>query len=249
MLWTRRRHVPGSGGLGDGVVCIPTTGALVLTGYAPTVTVAAPTTIALVAHTTKQPGANGGATDAIDTTGATIVILVVSGYGPTASQTPTDSKSNTWTALTRKVQGNAGCQIYYAVNPTVGSGHTFTYAATDVYATIQVLAYSGVATSTPFDVENGATGAAVSTLATGSVTPAADNSLIVAGLCLDTTVTNMAINASFTLQDGQAWSGGGAEAGYDADQIQTTATARNPAWSWTTASVGAAAVIAVFKHS
>lgn len=181
-------------------------------------------------------------TGAIDTTGANILIAVA-----TSNSVVTDSKSNTWTKLTvRNDTGGHGneCAIYYAKNPTVGSGHTFT--ATGGFPSIAVASFSGADTTSPFDQENG-TGSAgsVTSIQTGSVTPTQNNELLIAGLTFDVSNTP-SINSSFTITNTTDYSGGNHYGVSMAYKIQTSLSAENPTWSWG-AGAFVATAIATFK--
>ena len=141
-----------------------------IASFVPANTSIAPT---LVAHAAMPAG--GGTTSAINTTGAKILVAAVSTY--VSSGTISDSKSNTWVPLTANGSGgNAVAQLFYVVNPTVGTGHTFTSSGS--YISASVAAFAGVATTSPFDEQTGSTGSG-STLATGNITPSNANSLIV----------------------------------------------------------------------
>ncbi len=62
---------------------------------------------------------------AITTTGANLIVVNVGSYSVNPA-TFGDSKSNIWTALTlQSVTSGVQTRLYYCVNPTVGSGHTF----------------------------------------------------------------------------------------------------------------------------
>lgn len=183
-------------------------------------------------------------TGAVDTTGADFLVAIVSDVGVGDIPAVSDSKSNSWTALTRKVIGFAGSKIHYCQSPTVGSGHTFTASSAGASSpSIAVLAFSGSAVS-PFDVENGATGQSVSSLSTGSVTPSENNELVIAGVCWYPAGT-VSINGGFTISDQVNYDGVhmGVGAAY---LIQTSAAAANPAWSGVSFS-DVAATIATFK--
>jgi hypothetical protein len=193
--------------------------------------------------TATAVGISGATTASIDTTGADLLIIVATNQrGETA--TPTDSKSNTWTALTAS-QGTTytRSQIFYTTNPTVGSGHTFTLGG--VGTAITVMAWSGADTSSPYDVENGANGSA-STIQPGTVTPSQNNSLVIAGLSFDANSTPT-INSSFTRETYTNYLLGTNYGNASAYLIQDTLAATNPTWS----SIGVfgdnATRIAVFK--
>lgn len=185
-------------------------------------------------------------TASIDTTGADIIVINVGWYGSGTTPTVTDSKSNSWTSLTSRVDANIGCRIWYKASPTVGSGHTFTATGLGSYPNIQVLAFSG-AHATPFDVENGGTGTG-STKQPGSITPAEGNELVIAGLGHENNSGGaVSIDGSYTAYT-VAYSVGNCEGGGIAYWIQGSATATNPTWNITN-SAAIAAAIAAFKSA
>lgn len=196
----------------------------------------------LIAHTV---GAQGGSTTtpAIDTTGANLIVVTVGCFG--ASAGISDSKGNTWTALTSRGAANFFTRIYYCLNPTVGSGHTFTQGSG--FPTVCVTAWSGAHATSVFDVENGATANPVTSLATGSVTPANANSLVIAsiGASDSTTAGSLAISGGFTISDKSFGNTGVTESGAQAYLIQTSIAAANPTWS-SFSSGDTSAAIAVF---
>jgi len=153
--------------------------------------------------------------------------------------TVTDSKSNSYTAL--NAISNTLSQLFYVSVPTVGSGHTFTAAS--LVGNLQVEAWSGAASSSPFDVQNATVGTAT-TVQPGSITPSQNNSLIVTGVGAQNTQT-FSINSSFTISD--QWGGSGnAVPGAMAYFVQSTAAAINPTWTETGSGV-MTATIAAFK--
>src|SRR5262252_10214264 len=140
--------------------------------------------IALVASIQSTTAQNGGTSGAIDTTGANLLVLSLGYYGtPTVS----DSKGNTWVPLTAHVGASGtgiGHRIYYAKNAVVGTGHTITVTGTNTWPVIAFYAFSGADTAAPFVAENGAQSASTGlsgSLATGSVTPLANGSVVVSG--------------------------------------------------------------------
>lgn len=182
--------------------------------------------------------AGAGATAAVNTTGADLIVVSVSEYSGTGAGL-SDSKSNTWTALTQKSGGSGGnskARIYYCAAPTVGSGHTFTWTGGSLES-MEVIAVRG-AHATPFDAEAGTTNGTQP----GSITPSVNGCLVVCELSADTTATVPTINSGFTAIGARGYvvsqylqSGG-------AYLIQSTAAAINPTWSDT-----GACVIAAFK--
>jgi hypothetical protein len=204
--------------------------------------------IAFVANTAlRSTDNNNVTTPAMNTTGANFLVVVVAD-DQAVPMTLTDSKANTWTGLTSRVENFCQVQIFYATNPTVGSGHTFTATSTVAYPALAVLAFSGVATTSPFDVETGNTAFAFTTfLACGPLTPTAANEVLVGGINQSaSSVTSISASAPFTTVDALP-STPAAYGVASAYEIQTTATTRDLTWSWTGNSSSAVVAIAAFK--
>ena len=203
--------------------------------------------IALVTSTSASSSDAGETcvTSAINTTGASLLVVGLS-FDYDGGGSVSDSKSNTWNALTISgASGGGGAKLFYATNPTVGSGHTFSAGASFLYASIFVLAFSGAKTTSPFDQQNGASGDAT-TLATGSVTPSENNEVLVTVLEINGAGLPVSINSSFIKQESKEFSGGNAYGGSIAYLIQTTAGAVNPTWTRTNSNP-LATRIATFK--
>jgi hypothetical protein len=202
--------------------------------------------IALVSNVTIPGGPTGGTSVSINTTGATLIVIAVSQEDDVTFIAPTDNKGNTYTGLTLRQAGagpgrnNAGARLWYRAAPTVGAGHTFTSTAS--YSACAVMAFSGTATVSPFDVENGGTSNS-SPVGPGSITPTSNNAVVVTGLSFaDASAT---IDAGFTITNTVPFGSANNYANAGAYLIQTTAAAANP--GWTTGGNGGAAVIAAFK--
>lgn len=188
--------------------------------------------------------AGSGNTTGIDTTGSNLFAACVSGD---AGVGPSDSNTNAWTALT----ATQNVKLHYCYNPAVGSGHTFAANAASSFASISVAAFSGSASS-PFDQENGAFGTSGNTSrTTGSVTlssPTQDNQLLVMGLGFFAPNGGSASIDIGTVLQSASIIGGSSYGNAIAYEIQTTATTRNPSFSWPSATTGApAARIATFS--
>jgi hypothetical protein len=200
--------------------------------------------IALVASASAGGDGSTSTTAGINTTGADLIAVCVSGLAP-ASGTLTDSKSNTWQARTVYGSINNKSRWYYAINPTVGSGHTFTFSNSSAFCSLAVLAFSGADTTAPFDQENGASAAAVTSHQPGSVTPSVNDEVLVATLSFDSSNT-ISVNSSFTVATqvdlGTCY---GIAAAY---KVQTSAGAENPTFSWSS-SANVSAAIATFKSA
>jgi hypothetical protein len=202
--------------------------------------------IALVTHTATNTGtASGGTTSGVNTTGASFLVVGVSWVASGTQNTPTDSLGNTYTPLTTYSSFGPTVGLFYAANPAVGAGHTVTATGSFVFNAIFFAAFSGVATSLPFDAINGGfSNSSPASQQFGSVTPANSNSLVVALSGIDFGGVGT-INSGFTITDtlaGTSDYGGGL-----AYLVQTTATAVNPTWSWVTAGGSVAGSNAVFK--
>lgn len=195
-------------------------------------------TIALVSSV-QFPSTGGTTSSSIDTTGASLLVCLLANRVGT---TITDSKSNTWTALTLYSGTGPDVNFLYAKNPTVGTGHTFT---TPNWDQAMVAAFSGVDTTAPFDVENGANqGAGI--FQPGSITPSVAGCLVVTGICSVNFAGTGAIDSGMTIiQQNNGGSGTPEGAGF-AYVVQGAAAAINPTWSSIGTSAGSAN-IASFK--
>lgn len=207
----------------------------------------------LLAHTLGLSGAPGTVTSpAIDTTGATFLVVCGSFYGPSVppSMSVSDSKSNTWTAVVTLGTGS-DAYVYYSVcySPaSVGSGHTFTTThAFNIYAPIMVLAFSGITTSS-VNTSAGTTTSSTTTFQSGSVTPSVAKTLMIAFGGWDGTAGTVSIGSSYTLTD-QTDSGGGVNLGSSAAyKVLTSASAQNPTWTASSSVASAAAGILSFAY-
>jgi hypothetical protein len=203
-----------------------------------------------IAHTTA--GCPGGdfktvTTPAIDTTGADLIVISVSAF-TAANPTVSSNKAGTYNLLQIRVVGGAiSNRLFYAAGPTVGSGHTFTasHPTTNVFPSISVEAWS-FSHASPFDQQNGAASAGVTSLATGSITPSEDGELIFAGLGAGANSGTNSINSGFTIGDQTQHDGANHEGVSIAYFEQGAAAAINPTWSCTN-SVALAVTIASFK--
>lgn len=185
--------------------------------------------VASVAASGDSPAGNtnnGGTSAPIDTTGANLLVAWVCGW--INFGTLTDSKGNLWTSLPQRNNGNNGGRWLYCTAPFVGSNHTFS-VNTVTYPAWIVFAFSGV---NVLQVEVWAQGNNVATVASGSVTPVSDGSLVLAAFTGGTvpTVSVAPPELVATLQQiGSTTNANKAAAAY---VVQSTAAALNPTWSW-----------------
>jgi hypothetical protein len=195
--------------------------------------------------------ANGSTTSAttatVNASGANFSVIGASWYnaGGLGSFTVSDSNANVYTGLTQRIGNTVQyARLWYSQGGVYGSGMTFT-AAGDVncFPAVYGAAFSGVHAA-PFDSENGNSTSSATSLSCGSVTPSEDNCLLVAfgGLYTGTSIS-IDLGYSALTKD---YVSGTSLAAAGAYLIQTTAAAKNPTWSWTTAE-RAAAVHASFK--
>lgn len=177
-------------------------------------------------------GINGATTTGVDTSSATFIVLTFHWFtGTTPTVTVSDSKSNIWTSRPAFDNGNAlKGQIFYCVNPTVGSGHTFSISGASTYSVIAASAWTGN-DATPFDVDNASGVTSGTTCSTGSITPGQPDSLVItaAGGCFFG--GNWSVDSGFTESDDLAGDGASRQGGAQAYLIQGAAAAVNPTWT------------------
>jgi len=187
--------------------------------------------IALISSSAPATNAVSATTSAIDTTGANLLVIQMACNDP-HTDTPTDSKGNTWTQLTSYTQTNVRVRTWYSVPTSVGSGHTFTSNGASFFGTILASAWSGV-NATPTDLISGSNGFA-NTLQPGSITPSQNDCLILTHVGINATGgTPISINGGFTELGEVDYGTGDHYGGCFAYLIQTTATASNPTWTRT----------------
>lgn len=191
---------------------------------------------ALVTHLAVADTGFGGYTSGpFDDTGGTLLTVFVSDYSGGSRSVITDNKGNVWLTATGQVGGDSGGQWWYVVNPTVGAGHTVTITGGTCVGSIFISAWSGIATPA-LDQQNGAASANAQSLQPGSITPSANGALVLAGLSqAGSAISGLGISGGgFTaLLDSVAFSAGTTEGGAVASVIQTTASATNPTYAWT----------------
>lgn len=201
--------------------------------------------IALVASTIKAGAANSATTDAVNTTGANLLVVSASWYNAvTATPTVTDSKSNTWTRLTIRTSGDQSAAIWYSVPTSVGSGHTVTVAGSTTFMAASFSAYSG-ADASPF-VQEGVS-IITGTSSQLEIDPDSPNALVVTAINTVTNGSAVSINESFTGQY-VPYNAGVSIAHAQAYKILSGQSVTSPSWSWTGASVSIA-VYAVFAQA
>lgn len=205
--------------------------------------------IALVVSASKAAvSGNGVTTDAVNTSGASLLVVVLSLFTDIdGTYAVNDSYSNTWSPLTPYGGSNAGdydVKIFYVENPTVGSGHTFSTATASglQYPVLCAAAFSGTVTSGVFDKENGhGNSSSTTSEANSSLTPTNANSLVVTGVVLRgfSDSQTFSLNGGFTKQESQSASAGNSVSGALGYLVQSSAAASAPTWSWTNSDASA----------
>jgi hypothetical protein len=197
---------------------------------------------------------NGGAassttTTAVNTTGANLLVVSVTGkHGTYTVSDLVGGNSNTWMLAFSYSNASDQANLYYCANPAhTGSGHTVTVTSSSLEVVVGFLAVSG-ASASPLDQHNGNTTGST-TIQPGSITPSQNGCLVVTNV---ETYTGNPTGVS----GGGTWTdtlvnyvsstviGGGF--GY---LIQATAAAINPTWSMSVSETNAAAGIASFLPS
>jgi hypothetical protein len=141
-------------------------------------------TLVGAACATDDDGDTVATTTGFDTSSATLFIVTEASGNILAN--PTDlvgASSNPWTPLTTYDNGGVILmKSFYSIPVNVGPGHTFSVTGA-TYPAICVLAFAGTHATAPFDQESGdtVTPFASTTFQPGSVTPSADNEVLVTG--------------------------------------------------------------------
>ena len=209
-------------------------------------------TYTFLVATAKANNSGSITTSAIDTTGADLIVCAVTDDDRDTAASLSDSQSNSWTTGPPSKYNSsdfASMRLYYKQSPSTSASHTFSITFPNVGG-VACAAYSGSVAS-PLDTpENGNTTAfgGGATIATGSVTPTADNYILITGLAFYLADATPTIDLSFTRRADDHSSGNMGVA--IADLIETTAAAKNPTWTAHDVSAGSrgmAASIAVFK--
>ena len=190
--------------------------------------------ISVIAATAKgSPTGTGVTTDAIDTTGASLIVIALSSYSQTGAIS--DSEGNTWAPLTMYGSGAERQQLYYCENPTTDSSHTFTNSGSTNYPALSVIALENAGV---YDgEESGNTSASP-----GSVTPTENDCVVITGLTGNG--DSAGVGSGFAIAASADYVVGASMQGAIAYKIQTTVSAESPSWN-----AGNASSIAVFRKA
>lgn len=186
--------------------------------------------------TASHSGIGTATTVGIDTTGATLLVITVSGNNPCDSSTVTDSKSNTWhvSLVANLPDGDSNC-IWYAYDKSgsplvVGSGHTV--SVNNAFVAITFSAWKGTLTgSDPLDAANSNNGnSGLTTVQPGSISPTYKNELVITTMAAGGG-TAYTIDSPFTVGGSLLFSSGNFFGNAMAYSVQTDKTVANPTWS------------------
>ena len=188
-----------------------------------------------------SPDTNGFTTGAMDTTTANLIVCGLGQGGGSPTSVVTDSKSNTWSTLTVYTHATGMTStLVYAINPTVGAGHTFTVTQNGAAAAIGCIAFSGAKTTAPFDVENGVANTVSGTsLATGSVATAV-GAVAVTVFSNNVNTSAEAIDNGFIFETFVEFAAGQHFTSGVAYKLNPGTV--NPTWSWTTSARSTVAI-------
>lgn len=180
---------------------------------------------AALTHTQKDAASSPTTTSAIDTTGATLIVVGYSLNGDFVRMS--DSQNNRW-FISEPVTNISTQYFTFGVcfNPTTSASHTFSLTAGN-FPCLCVAAFSGAVGTLGVTTE---AGASATTLLMNSITPSSNDALLLTGICSQGTDT-ASIDGGFTITD----QGGGVsgQRGALAYLIQTTAAAAAPTWTLT----------------
>ncbi len=184
--------------------------------------------IALVARTVKVGTGATVANDAINVTGANLLLALCCSYQN--AQAVSDNKGNVYTGLTERLWlgSDRRIRLFYCLNPITDPSLVVT-ATGGGFPSIGVAAFSGVKVSGAFDQEAGG-GITNVGFSPGLITPSADNALMIAGICTSGDPGNMQINSSYDLLWGPGASGMGVGLAY---KTVSPASAQSPSFTWT----------------
>lgn len=184
-------------------------------------------------------------TAAVNTTGANLLVIWTAEVAESTPGTVADSKGNSWVPVASQPAVTAGLgsrvRCWACLNPTVGSGHTVTVTADKPAVSFEAYATGSSAASVDATVGTSTT-TVVTSLATGTLTPAGNNELVLSAAAFASN-PSASVAAGYTALNSVAFSATnrGLSTAY---QIQTTGTARNATWTVSTPSALGVAQVA-----
>ena len=138
-------------------------------------------------------------------------------------------------------------RIYYCVNPSVGTGHTFTISSSNIYAVFAVIGFS-TAADAAVDVSSGYSQGSASTINPGSITPSGDGRALISFVATQRpNGTTYSIDGGFTETAENSPADGAYYGGEIAYLIQTTAAAANPTITASTSVLASSAILVAWS--
>ncbi len=180
----------------------------------------------------SAPDSDTFTTAGITTTGANVGVAILA-TGNSATGTLSDSRANSWTLADTEISGfGKNVAVFYILAPSVGAAHTVTATGTDFFGSVEVLWFNESGGTPTFDGVNSNTTVFDSFVLPGSITPTANNALLVTGLCRDATTDSPSLSDSYTLEHQNNDLNFGHQYSAVAWRTQTTAAALNPTWTF-----------------
>lgn len=182
----------------------------------------------------------------INSTGATLIIFHVSRN--TEVCTIGDNKGNTFTLIQSVTSGTMVSEIYYCIPPAANTGlnHYFTYQACvppGATPSIDVIVLSATNTSSPIDQQNSAALSAALSGQPGSITPTANNEIVITAVNANTSTSAPTISPGYTVSSSINFTAGRHVASGMAYSIQTLAAATNPTWTYGSSTISAQNIV------
>lgn len=186
--------------------------------------------------------------DATDMTGADTFVVIL-GFSDVSSNHSVADGVNDYDLVVR--QNNTGdgfgaVSIYVAENATASGSMTWTCTSSNSFTGAVVLGFSGGLASPPADQTSGDWDDDTTTIQPGSITPTQNAELVVSGIVHFDDNSLPTISGGYSTVYGALYVDGESFGVAAAYQIQTTATATNPTWTYD-ASSDYSAAIASFK--
>ena len=190
---------------------------------------------------------------AMDCTGAKLLFAIVTDFSHSAAtDTVTDTQSNTWTAVANSVGGTSNSAVFYvnSTTPSVSGSMTLTVSG-GAFSIAVGYCFTGTPNAT---ILNGHGEGNVNqnvpvTIQPGSVTPSANGAVCGTGVAATPISGSWAVDGLYATPIQQIIEAGASEGIAASYWIQTTATATNPTWTLASGALfdtGQAAVIACF---
>lgn len=182
----------------------------------------------------------------INSTGASLIVFHVSRN--TESCTISDNKGNSFTLIQSITSGTMVSEIYYCIPPpgNTGANHYFIYQACvppGAMPSIDVSIWSATNNSSPIDQQNSSSLSAATFGQPGSITPTANNELVITAVNAGTSTAAPIISAGYSVSSSINFTAGRHVASGMAYYIQTLATATNPTWTYGSSTVSAQNIV------